>query len=1131
MATDYRSNRQRNVSDSDILEGMDRAGSLYGLNGNDASENDQENRDDDAHNSGDANNRHDMHAGRDAAEDHAVRAQRTGGHDEHSSYAEDINFSLAADTGNNIFKNVIAEARIHAGSDDGPRFHDPSSEVGEDTAGHMPNAVVERDPLRADAVGENPGDEDEHLQGAADGEVPELETGKDHFSSAAVSDFLPGDARAYRPLEEIDAGRHSVATHKQHNNSFPQHSQNHSQNHSLEERQKQPVAEKVSEVDKADLDGSLDDAGDSGLLPGASSNHFLSTAADDDILLGDSGVSTWHMHQHGFNWYHTGAHHFRGGHGNHHVKNKHETGFDDYLEGGVGNDLLMGGIGDDTLLGGADDDILFGDGGAGRYNLDLQHSGGHYSQAWHGARFVSRGHGVSFDDYLDGGAGNDRLYAQQGNDTANYSLVENLAEDFSDIGTRDVYDGGRGTDTLRLTLTHGEAALSSVQQDIIDYQAFLASNANSFTDHGATFTFSSFGLAVTDFEKLDVKLSNSGPTANADEATADENQRIAIDVVANDTDTDHLDELTLNNVSIAAVTGLGKATAGSVSIVNNQLVFDPGMDFDALGEGDSATVVVAYTINDLSGEVSSSTLTISVNGSNDGPVIVLADTVASGTVLEDAPSDTVGGRVLAADVDLGDNLNYSVTGSGTGSYGSLVIDALTGEWLYTLDNGKQSLQELDTGNSVIDSFTVEVSDGHGGIVTQQVDISIDGNTDNTPPLAEADKLVVVSQGNVTTTLNIQAPVDAEGDILAVTVNSLPDNGLVRLADDSVLTNGQILSVSQLTGLSFSAYPDAGQGNSVFSYTVTDGAGAADTVDINIQLLAGETHSRGAVQVLCFDDVPTYHYDILHDGYGGFNWYSSHSPYQSEWSSPVIGAYDDYGWISPSQVATNILAGKYSYIDWQGEGSFNFEGAWFKNAGDAYELILYGYNDGVLIGSEVVDITTSWQYFNSDLDGIDQLVIEVSSGARSGLDITNTGFWAMDDFLFTTNDKTAIDLTLDGIAGNDVLLGAAGADSISGFGGDDRIDGGAGNDWLTGGDGNDLFVFADGSGNDTITDFQAGADSDDVIDLSDFGFVDLASVLAVSEQLADGVIIQLDSDDSLSLQNVELANLNQDDFLF
>ncbi|MCF6119184.1 rhizobiocin, partial [Mesorhizobium muleiense] len=110
----------------------------------------------------------------------------------------------------------------------------------------------------------------------------------------------------------------------------------------------------------------------------------------------------------------------------------------------------------------------------------------------------------------------------------------------------------------------------------------------------------------------------------------------------------------------------------------------------------------------------------------------------------------------------------------------------------------------------------------------------------------------------------------------------------------------------------------------------------------------------------------------------------------------------------------------------------------------------------------------------------------------------------------------------GNASNNVLIGNSGANIL---------DGGAGNDTLTGGAGNDLFIFQPGFGMDTITDFVAGPDSVDVIDFADSIFDDFASVLAAANQVGADTVITVDGGNVLTLKNVALANLHQDDFQF
>ena len=120
--------------------------------------------------------------------------------------------------------------------------------------------------------------------------------------------------------------------------------------------------------------------------------------------------------------------------------------------------------------------------------------------------------------------------------------------------------------------------------------------------------------------------------------------------------------------------------------------------------------------------------------------------------------------------------------------------------------------------------------------------------------------------------------------------------------------------------------------------------------------------------------------------------------------------------------------------------------------------------------------------------------------------------------------------LIGRGGNDRMGGGPGNDRLFGNSGNDKLGGGAGNDIITGGAGNDLFIFKNGDGNDRITDFTAGAGSDDALDVRSFGFGSAAAAIAAATQVGANTVIALDGDDSVTLLGVNLGDLTADDFL-
>lgn len=111
----------------------------------------------------------------------------------------------------------------------------------------------------------------------------------------------------------------------------------------------------------------------------------------------------------------------------------------------------------------------------------------------------------------------------------------------------------------------------------------------------------------------------------------------------------------------------------------------------------------------------------------------------------------------------------------------------------------------------------------------------------------------------------------------------------------------------------------------------------------------------------------------------------------------------------------------------------------------------------------------------------------------------------------------------------MIYGGGGDDHLRGELGNDILAGGAANDTLTGGGGNDLFLFNPGDGSDIITDFVAGAHTDDRIDLTAF-HTTLAHALGQAAQVGANTVFSFAGGEILTLQNVTKANLNLDDFV-
>lgn len=162
------------------------------------------------------------------------------------------------------------------------------------------------------------------------------------------------------------------------------------------------------------------------------------------------------------------------------------------------------------------------------------------------------------------------------------------------------------------------------------------------------------------------------------------------------------------------------------------------------------------------------------------------------------------------------------------------------------------------------------------------------------------------------------------------------------------------------------------------------------------------------------------------------------------------------------------------------------------------------------------------------DGLDRLFGGEGNDVLTDDDGTDGLFGEQGD---DTLSSGADDDRLWGGTGNDSLSAGSGNDIVFGGAGFDTIDGGSGDDTLEGNFNADMFVFADGHGNDTITDFAATNDFED-IDLSGLSTLNsFEQVLSAALQVGGDVVIDTGNGDSVTLLGVNIADLGVNDFVF
>jgi len=183
----------------------------------------------------------------------------------------------------------------------------------------------------------------------------------------------------------------------------------------------------------------------------------------------------------------------------------------------------------------------------------------------------------------------------------------------------------------------------------------------------------------------------------------------------------------------------------------------------ALAEGDSKTETFNVQVSDGHGGVVTQNVTVTVQGSNDDPVIKNTSVTTGSVTEDDSVHSKASGQLVATDVDTGDSLSWGfVAGkNGNGAYGKFEIGS-DGKWTYTIDNTKT--QSLAEGVSKTETFNVQVSDGHGGVVTQNVTVTVQGSNDD--PVI---KNTSVTTGSVTE--DDSAHSKASGQLVATDVDT------------------------------------------------------------------------------------------------------------------------------------------------------------------------------------------------------------------------------------------------------------------------------------------------------------------------------------------------------------------------
>jgi len=291
----------------------------------------------------------------------------------------------------------------------------------------------------------------------------------------------------------------------------------------------------------------------------------------------------------------------------------------------------------------------------------------------------------------------------------------------------------------------------------------------------------------------------SGVNAGDDTATTPQGQAVSINVLSND-DADALLSGTLTQPS-----------SGSVSIVNDEIVYTPNASF-------AGTDSFTYEVIDPQGNTTVATVTVTVQDSG----VQSADDTAS----------TISGQAVTINVLSNDDSDATLTGTLTQpSHGTASI--VNGQIVYTPQSGF-------IGD---DTFTYEVSDPQGNKSTSTVTVTV-----NPGGFGASDDTATITGANTSVTIDVM---DNDDDAVNITrITDAPENGT------ATISNGQIVYT-----------PNQGfSGTDYFNYEVEDATGKTDIATVAVTV-SGSASAPDAINDSASTDCSAVTINVLDNDTG------------------------------------------------------------------------------------------------------------------------------------------------------------------------------------------------------------------------------------------------------------------------
>ena len=623
------------------------------------------------------------------------------------------------------------------------------------------------------------------------------------------------------------------------------------------------------------------------------------------------------------------------------------------------------------------------------------------------------------NDQIKGDDGINKLYGGRGKDLIEGGLGSDIIDGGQGFDTA-VYSGARGEYTLAfnnlnqtLTVTHARTENGAVVNDIDQLSGIEALQFNGGAQALTINLASDFGNSAPTVASAIL----SGPLTVAD----DSNFSIKVPD---------------NAFGDEGIVSLEASLEGDLELPD-WMSFDP-VTGELLGEppeGEAGSYRIVIKAIDEFGQEAEQVLTIDI-GDNRAPrldppkvITLLEDTTQTALNIQ-APVDPEGTSMVVEVLTVpatGDILN-GTSGAAISAGQTISVSVLT-DLVFVPDANFAGSPG---------SFTYRVTDENGSGVSSEGSVGFLVTAENDRPEFGQNNFVNISYtgGVVDIALSVPTPTDVEDTLSSVTVTEIPAYGVALKADGTILTVGDILTISDLSGLKYQ-------------------------ID---QLIQGPV---GALKLTTTDSEglsATWTQSLSVNGDAGLNQGTSlgESLFGSTGDDRIFGLGGD-DIVNGNAGDDLIYAGSGNDIIYGGVGNDTIDGG----GGDDY--LEGGAGNDILMGGPGNDIYR--------VEDTGDQVVEVIDRGAGGFDTVRTAIsWVAGQYIEAIEAQGSADIDLTGNNLNNVLIGNSGDNILTGGEGIDILLGGDGDDQLLGGLGRDQLV--GGKGNDT---YQVDSRSDLVIE--------------------------------------------------